>query len=82
MNKQIEDTRFSDMCKSGKKSDEPVWASKVRTHIASATGQLPRHSKDLTWKAFAGVGFIPTSSVRSTTLQLLASRQKKVRGEA
>ena len=82
MNNQIEEMKFSDMSASGKKADEPVWASKVRTHIASATGQLPRHSNELTWKAFAGVGFRPTSSVRSITLQLLASRQKKVRGEA
>ena len=82
MNSEIEALKFSELVKTTKNINEPVWMSKVSTHVASPTGQLPRYSSELSWQAFSGVGYAPTTAVRSTTLQLLANRQKKVRGEA
>jgi hypothetical protein len=82
MNHEMEELKFSELVKTTNKTSEPVWMSKVSTHVASSTGQLPRYSSELTWQAFSGVGYAPTTAVRSTTLQLLSNRQKKVRGEA
>ena len=82
MNKQMNELRFEDMQSTSRSIDEPVWMSCVATTMASSTGTLPRTSDQLTWKAFSGVGYSNTQSVRSSTIIGLAERQRKIRGEA